>query len=830
MLTGLPKDNLLLFISAFILLWVAFFIRSLFKDRMDVDPKIYYPYIGYSIFIVLWILTNFYFQSELLLLYDEKTAVFMAIFANLASYFAFAFAFLFSCRLTSPCKNKEIKSWQIVLFYAESLFALAINLTPNFTVTGVTIVDKGVFTIHFGPYASIFFINAFLFIGLIIHNFLKLRKSKLKLNKEKSTYLLFGILIFMSSTIISQIIIPMIWHDFSFAWVPPVLSVTEAVLIGYTLLYHRLYSIRYILYWTLSYCINVSLFLLPIIIIFTNSNTDSLLLTSIVIIVFTGLLWDKTLKVTKLLSCVLIYKAKKTPVQKIYDIADEFKYSTQNAMAQLASLLDTPQEQFLLVGNNTNYNIFIPHFNQSNSALVKDELDYQIHYAPELNQSDLHEIQKEMDSKNTALILPIFGENRLISHLLIAPDKRNGSTFSNEEITAIQWVLTRVQGYIENEKKMLQSQALASSIAHEMRNPLAQLQYHFEQIGNHSNYDSKEALSRISKELEQGKLAIQRGAQLIDIILSESKKTKINPDIFSHYSIAQLIERFIKEYAFDTNQYYQRIQLDLSHNYAIKVNDTLFGFIIFNLIRNASYYFDDYDSHISIKIQKGKTFNQLIFRDNGPGIDSHILPNIFDDFFTHNKKGGSGLGLSYCLRVMQAFGGKIACYSQKGNFTEFVLSFPVIDIDVASLTQEKEPLTSTITKENQPKTVLIVDDKKLQRMLIQTYLAQENLHILHAENGKEAIDIIKEKQVDLIFMDSRMPVMNGMEAAKIIKQLHPKLPIIALTGESSSYGTVQSNAIIDGCLTKPVSKTQLLQALNKSIVNKDLQQHKEVKI
>lgn len=817
MLIGLPKDNLLLFISAFILLWVAFFIRSLFKDRMKVDPKIYYPYIAYSIFIITWILTNFYFQSELLLKFSENTAIAIAIMANLASYFAFAFAFLFSCRLTSTRKNKRMEPWQIVLFYAETTFALTINLIPNLTVTGVTIVDKGNFTIHFGPFASIFFINAFVFISLIIFNFLKLRKSKLKLNKEKSVYLLIGILIFMSSTIISQIIIPIIWHDFSFAWVPPALSVTEAVLIGYTLLYHRLYSFRYISYWLLSYSFNVILYLLPIVLIYSNSNNTNLLYISLLTIIFTGLLWDKTLNKTKLLSSLLIYRSKKTSVEKIYDIADEFKYSSQKAMTKLAVLLDTPQEDLLLVGKNTNYNIFIPHLNHSNSALVKDELDYQLHYAPELNTSSLHDVQKEMHSHKTALILPIFGENKLISHLLISPDKRNGSTFSNEEISAIQWVLTKVQGYIESERKVQQSQALANSIAHEMRNPLSQLQYHFERIGTHS----KE--TNINNELRQGKLAIQRGAQLIDIILSEAKNTEINDSLFRHYSISTLTKQFIDEYAFESEEIKNRIIMDLKQDFTIRVNDTLYGFILFNLLRNAIHYFEKSSSTISIKLTQGNSSNTLSFRDTGPGIDPSVLPHIFDDFFTHNKEGGSGLGLSYCLRVMHSFGGNIACYSHKGEFTEFVLSFPNIKdnvnqtINTPSLSEDKHLPKKLVIKNNTIKTILIVDDKKVQRMLIQTFIARDNLTIIEAGNGLEAIDVVHNTHIDLIFMDSRMPIMNGVDAAEKIKKTYPRIPIIALTGESDHNELMKITTIMDGYLTKPIIKSKLLKIVEQWI-------------
>lgn len=819
MLIGFPKDNLLLFIAVFILLWVVFFIRSLFKDRMEVDPKIYYPYIGYSVFIVIWILSNYYFQSELLTSFSERIAIIMALTANLASYFAFAFAFLFSCRLSSTHKDKKLKKWQTILFYIETIFALTVNLIPNLTVTGVEIVNQGDFTILFGPMASIFFLNAFVFIGLIIYNFFTLKSSKIKLNKEKSTYLLFGIFVFMSSTLISQVIIPVIWQDFSYSWLPPVLSVTEALLIGYTLLYHRLYSFRYIIYWCLSYSINTAIYLFPIILLFYYSK-ENLLPITILSIVVIGIFWNKTFSKIQIVSSLLIYKSKKTPVEKIHDIANEFKHSSQRAIEKLARLLDTPEDELLLVGKDTTYNIFIPHLNDSNSALVKDELDFQIHYAPEKNNSKLHDIQKEMDSKKTALILPIFGDNKLISHLLISPDKRNGSLFSNEEISAIQWVLTKVQGYIVSEQKVRQSQALANSIAHEMRNPLSQLQYHFERIGNHSS------TTNIEDELKQGKLAIQRGAQLINIILSEARGNEINHSLFSHFSIAALTSQFINEYAYESDSIKHLINTDLQNDFIINANDTLFGFILFNLLRNAIHYFEGSSSSISIKLTTNTKFNTLTFRDTGPGIDPNVLPNIFDEFFTHNKEGGSGLGLSYCLRVMNSFGGNIACYSSKGEFTEFVLSFPPIKGNSSTFIYAdnvEHNLTNQSQTEqqnnidNKMKTVLIVDDKKVQRMLIQTLIASHNLNILQAENGAEAIDIVNTTLVDLIFMDSRMPVMNGTEAAEKIKTIYPTLPIIALTGESGQDEVATITRIMDGYLTKPISKIQLLKTIEKWI-------------
>ncbi|MGF1807999.1 hybrid sensor histidine kinase/response regulator, partial [Aliivibrio sifiae] len=252
--------------SATILLWVGFFVRSHYKERTKVNTKIYFSYVLYAVFIVLWILSNAYFQSSLLIKFGENIAIVMAIIANMTSYLAFAFAYVFSCHLASKAQDKRLNPWQLWLIAITTAVAITLNMIPNQTVIGVDIIAPSVFTIKFGPLAPLFFLNAFLFIILTIINFFKLRKSSIRLNKEKSVYLLVGIFTYMFSTIASQIVIPMIWNDFSYTWLPPTLSITEALLIGYTLTYHRLYSLKYIFYWMLAYAMNAAIYLTPILI------------------------------------------------------------------------------------------------------------------------------------------------------------------------------------------------------------------------------------------------------------------------------------------------------------------------------------------------------------------------------------------------------------------------------------------------------------------------------------------------------------------------------------------------------------------------------------
>ncbi|MBT2979926.1 ATP-binding protein, partial [Vibrio anguillarum] len=141
-------------------------------------------------------------------------------------------------------------------------------------------------------------------------------------------------------------------------------------------------------------------------------------------------------------------------------------------------------------------------------------------------------------------------------------------------------------------------------------------------------------------------------------------------------SIHKAVDQAVSQYGFENEKVIERIHLPQQDDFVAKLNETLFNFVIFNLIRNAIYYFDSYpNSQIEITTQIGTYENILIFRDTGPGIDDAISYKIFDDFFSYQKSGGSGLGLGYCQRVMRSFGGRVECKSKLGEFTEFHLYF-----------------------------------------------------------------------------------------------------------------------------------------------------------
>ena len=294
-------------------------------------------------------------------------------------------------------------------------------------------------------------------------------------------------------------------------------------------------------------------------------------------------------------------------------------------------------------------------------------------------------------------------------------------------------------------------------------------------------------------------------------------------------SIHKAVEQAVSSYGFENENIIEKIILPQHADFVAKLNETLFNFIIFNLIRNAVYYFYSYpDSQIEISTKTGMYENVLIFRDSGPGIDDIISHKIFDDFFSYQKSGGSGLGLGYCQRVMRSFGGRVECKSKLGEFTEFHLYFPVVPSApkaetlhtsyindwIQNQTSSEHKIKTNIQIDNQAPTVLIVDDKEVQRTLVQLYLNQLGVNSLQANNGEHAVEIVKMNQVDLILMDVQMPIMNGFDASKIIKAYSPKTPIIALSGESGEHELDMINNFMDGRIDKPTSLNTLRHVLD----------------
>lgn len=111
------------------------------------------------------------------------------------------------------------------------------------------------------------------------------------------------------------------------------------------------------------------------------------------------------------------------------------------------------------------------------------------------------------------------------------------------------------------------------------------------------------------------------------------------------------------------------------------------------------------------------------------------------------------------------------------------------------------------------KKILVAEDND-SNYLLMSYILKKNYELIRAENGREAVNIVESEPVDLVLMDLKMPVMDGLEATQLIKATHPQLPVIALT--ANAFEADRKTALAAGCddfLAKPVNSADCLAAI-----------------
>lgn len=242
--------------------------------------------------------------------------------------------------------------------------------------------------------------------------------------------------------------------------------------------------------------------------------------------------------------------------------------------------------------------------------------------------------------------------------------------------------------------------------------------------------------------------------------------------------------------------------------------------ILINLLGNAFKFTQSGAINLAVDlIDKTKTNYTVRFsvKDSGIGISSKNLETIFDSFTqadssTARLYGGTGLGLAICHQLIKLMGGSLSVSSEIGIGTEFYFNvrFQILK------TQTMIHNVPNITLAKNLK-VLLVEDNQVNQFLAKTILNQWDCKIDCAENGKIAIEKVKEIAYDIILMDIRMPIMNGEEATTIIREnLKISTPIIALTanaikGDKEKYLALGMN----GYISKPFSKENLKEVLFK---------------
>lgn len=213
-------------------------------------------------------------------------------------------------------------------------------------------------------------------------------------------------------------------------------------------------------------------------------------------------------------------------------------------------------------------------------------------------------------------------------------------------------------------------------------------------------------------------------------------------------------------------------------------------------------------------------FIEFFVTDTGIGISKDQFRKIFERFYQventiARQYEGTGLGLSIAKAYVELLGGEIWLTSEPGSGSTFFFTIPYSSAEPA-LKEEKKTVIEELNKCDNM-TVLIAEDEENNFRLVAELLSGLNLKIIHAGNGKEAVDICDSGDViDLVLMDIKMPVMDGYEATSIIKKKRPLLPIIAQTAFAfESDREKVFNAGCDDYLSKPIKKDLLIAMVKK---------------
>ncbi len=192
---------------------------------------------------------------------------------------------------------------------------------------------------------------------------------------------------------------------------------------------------------------------------------------------------------------------------------------------------------------------------------------------------------------------------------------------------------------------------------------------------------------------------------------------------------------------------------------------------------------------------------------------------MFEPFVTHGKSHGTGLGMAIVKKIITSHEGEIWFDTDSEKGTEFFIKLPMIDNSASeSLDTLEEP--SQDNKNVTPLNILLVEDNPDNQVLFQFNLKKTPHYIDFADNGLIGVEKFKANSYDIVFMDKEMPVMNGFEAAQVIRKWETDnnkkhIPIVALTAHTGIDTKQQCMEIgCSGILTKPFKKEELLNVLN----------------
>ena len=531
------------------------------------------------------------------------------------------------------------------------------------------------------------------------------------------------------------------------------------------------------------------------------------------------------------------------------DISDQIKFETE--IKRTNQILDVTMKNlpasivvkdvlnnfsYIYRNRDINYNII------SDYKMFVGKTDFDVHPYDEAAEKRLmdievyqqkkviHDVLENLDDKGHVVILD--RKKVLVEHKDFSPIILN-IEWDITELELTKRELTAAKEKAERSDRFKSS--FLANMSHEIRTPLNAIVGFSRIIADCDNFDERREYYSIVEANNERLLG------LINEILDLSKiESGIVDFSIGPVNLFDLCKEIHNAHIFRCPQGVELIFEKYEPNLVISSDKNRLFQVYSNLIGNAFKFVSTGSVKFGYSLE-----NKLVkfyVTDSGTGIAEDKINKIFDRFVKgENSIQGTGLGLSICKTIIERLGGNISVESTLGIGTTFTFTLPcgkftkkkthklseegivtmsssksILDNDWERANVRKENVDK---EENEADTILIAEDMDSNFELLNAILSS-TYNLIRARDGIEAVNLFNDKKPDLILMDIKMPNMDGLDATRIIRELSPNIPIIALSAYAYKQDTEE--ALAAGCndfLAKPLSVAKLKQILNKWLKN-----------
>jgi len=370
----------------------------------------------------------------------------------------------------------------------------------------------------------------------------------------------------------------------------------------------------------------------------------------------------------------------------------------------------------------------------------------------------------------------------------------------------IEATLRRARTAAENASRM-KSEFLAN-MSHELRTPLNAVLGFTQLIENDRNLtDAQRERLRIISRSGEHLLALIN--DILDISKIEAGKMELHESVFD---LPELIGDLSDMFELKCNKKGLRLYFDTVEDLPRHVRGDLGKLrqVLVNLLGNAVKF--TAEGGVGILVGRDGAGIRFAVRDTGRGIPADEQEAILQPFVqasTTDHEGGTGLGLAISSRYVAMMGGTLSVKSAPGEGSEFSFTIPLSPAEAAPAERDDGDLDITV----EPGTLaLVVDDQEANRIVLKEMLERVGFAVIEARNGREAVERTGSEHPELVFMDIKMPVMDGYDAVAAIKA-DPEIAgcrVFALTASAFSHDRARIDAAgFDGFMAKPFKQGSL---------------------